>query len=158
LSHFYALSRILSCPPECASLCARCFNWALATRRARTRKTKRDVHPSGAEQRPCHAMQIISLTLTRRDCAQRPIKRFYCSAVCLWPLVSIVCLPLGDKTREENHATASAVCLSVCAHQIIAEQTDNLAATTPVLQARPQIKMFRPAELGPGPSEAILKC
>jgi hypothetical protein len=30
------------------------------------------------------------------------------------------------------------VSASVCAHQIIAEQTDNLAATTPVLQARPR--------------------
>ena len=88
-------------------------------------------------------MQIISThslslgVIARAESGQLNV--FIALAVCLWPLVSIVCLPLGDKTRDRREPCNGFCCVSasVCAHQIIAEQTDNLAATTPVLQARP---------------------
>jgi len=93
LSRFVCARESSQLPPECASLCARCFNWALATRRApETRKTKRDVHPSGMRSNG-HANNLNSLSLTRRDCArgERPIKRFYCSS-CVFMAPRVNCL------------------------------------------------------------------
>jgi hypothetical protein len=57
LSRFVCARANPQLPPECASLCARCFNWALATRRApRTRNQKDKARRASvwhAEQRPC---------------------------------------------------------------------------------------------------------
>lgn len=107
-----------------------------------TQKTKRDVHPSG--WLAATAMQI-SLGVIARGQLNDFIAR-----VCVYgPSCQLFVCRSVIKTRSNGFCY---VCLSVQSahHQIIAEQTDNLAGKTPVLQARAQIKMYGPRNLARG--------